>query len=467
MSDASVRMPFRPLFCYSIGNVTLTAIYGYLGAFLLKYYSDHVHLDPAWIGWAFLVRSIVDAAVDPLIGFWSDRSRFSQGRRRPFFLIGTFPAALLFYWMMTPPSGSQFLIFIYLTATSTMMVCFLSLMGISHLALGFELTTDYDERTRLFGYKNLVENLTTLVATFSVPLALLLSGYSVAGHELSRADCYCLAAAALAMLSVIAALIAYFGTSEKPSHTSDQTFRFVDGVIAILRNRAFLILLSVFVLMTIADRVTSAELFIVLEHFHGLKEEDSLALLVSLFAGALISVWPWVWLAQRHGKDVILRIAIALWPLTCIAFVARQWTMAVLCGVTFAMGVFGTGMITILGAIVPDVLEYDRDRTNQRREGMYVSIGNLVYQIAMGVGFLIAGQTLHAIGFRGESDASPDLVIGLRVTYAVVPTFLALGASLALAYFPLSKRTYQELVDCRESQVVFAAIAGPVATKVR
>ncbi|WP_010585073.1 MFS transporter [Schlesneria paludicola] len=466
MND-SVRLPFRPLFCYSIGNVTLTAIYGYLGAFLLKYYSDHVHLDPAWIGWAFLVRSVVDAAVDPLIGFWSDRSRFSQGRRRPFFLIGSIPAALLFYWMMTPPDGSQFLIFIYLTVTSTLMVCFLSLMGISHLALGFELTTDYDERTRLFGYKNLVENLTTLVATFSVPLALLLSGYSLAGHELSRADCYCLAAAALAVLSVVAALVAYFGTSERPTPSDQQTFRFVDGVVAIIQNRAFLILLGVFVLMTIADRVTSAELFIVLEHFHGLKEEDSLALLVGLFAGALISVWPWVWLAQRYGKDIILRLAIALWPITCIAFVARQWTMVELCAITFGMGVFGTGMITILGAIVPDVLEYDRHHTSQRREGMYVSIGNLVYQIAMGVGFLIAGQTLHAIGYRGESEVSPNLVLGLRVTYAAVPTVLAMGASLALVYFPISKRSYQELVECRESHVSLAPIASTANPEIR
>ena len=225
MND-SARLPFRPLVSYSIGNVTLTAIYGYLGAFLLKYYSEHVHLDPAWIGWAFLMRSVVDAAIDPLIGYWSDRSRFPQGRRRPFFIIGSVPAAILFYAMMTPPSGSQLIVFLYLTVTSTLMVCFLSLMGISHLALGFELTTDYDERTRLFGYKNLVENLTTLVATFSVPLALLLSGHSFFGHELTRADCYCLAAAALAVLSVAAALIAYFGTTERTSPSEIPKFHF-------------------------------------------------------------------------------------------------------------------------------------------------------------------------------------------------------------------------------------------------
>ena len=463
--NPQTRLPFRPLICYSIGNVTLTAIYGYLGAFLLKYYSDHVRLDPAWIGWAFLLRSLVDAAIDPLIGYWSDRSSLPQGRRRPFFVIGSIPAALLFVAMLTPPSGSQWFIFAYLTATSTLMVCFLSLMGISHLALGFEMTSDYDERTRIFGYKNLIENLTTLVATFSVPLALYWSGSMLFGRELSRADCYCLAAAALAIISVAAALIAYFGTSETQTSPQERNFPFFEGVIGIFKNDAFRVLLIVFVLMTIADRVISAEFFIVLEQYHGLREEDSISLLIGLFLGGILSVWPWVWLAQRFGKDVVLKGAIVVWPFTCIVFVAFRWSIPELCLITFTMGVFGTGVITILGAIVPDVLEYERQRTNLRREGMYVSIGNVVYQVAMGIGFLIAGQTLHAVGFRGEATTTVSVVSGLRLTYVAVPAVLAIGSLVALAYFPISKKSYLTMIELQERPVHFPAVPGTVSNE--
>ena len=79
----------------------------------------------------------------------------------------------------------------------------------------------------------------------------------------------------------------------------------------------------------------------------------------------------------------------------------------------------------------------------------------------LGIGFLIAGQTLHAIGFRGEADASPELVIGLRVTYAAIPMLLAIGALTALAYFPISKKTYQTLVGSHDRHVsVCAAVAS-------
>ena len=443
------QLPLKPLICYSVGNVTLTAIYGFLGSFLLKYYTDYVKLDPAWIGWALLIRSVVDAVIDPIIGYWSDRTQLPQGRRRPYFIIGAIPAAILFYLMMTPPNGSQTTIFVYLIVTSSLMVCFLSLMGITHLAMGFEMTNDYDERTRIFGYKNQIENLTILLATFSVPVALKFNDWTVLGHTLTRTDCYCLAAGVLAVISVGAALVAYFGTSEPVRLQQKTKYHFAEGLLGVFKNKAFRILLAVFVLVTIADRVVSAELFIVIEQFHGLREENSISLLIGFFIGGLVSVWPWVWLAQRYGKDNILRFALVLWPLTCVAFVVQQWTEIELCVVAFGIGVSGTGMLTIFGSIVPDVLEYENSGANQSREGLYVSVGNVVYQIAMGIGFFVSGQTLHLIGYHGETSthSSPDLVFWLRVTFAAIPVLLSASALIAFAYFPITKRCYLALVN--------------------
>lgn len=453
MSD-SRKLPLRPLICYSIGNVTLTAIYGFLGSFLLKYYTDFVHLDPAWIGWALFIRALVDVAVDPLIGYWSDRTPASFGRRRPFFLLGAIPGAVLFYFTLTPPTGSGFSTFLYLTAISSLMVCFLSLMGITHLAMAIEMTPDYDEQSRIFGYKNLIENLTILTATFSVPVAMHLDGISLFGHRFSRPDCYHLAAVSLAILSVVGALIAYLGTTEQPAAVP--RYRFVDGVLAVLTNKAFLVLSITFLLMTIADRVVTAELFLVLEHFHGRKEEDSIALLAGFFLGGLASVWPWVWLAQQYGKDSMLRTAIVLWPIMCIAFVLQRYQEWQLSLIAVGMGVCGTGVVTMIGAIVPDVTRFQRKNAPERCEGMYVSIGNLIYQLSVGIGFLIAGLTLHSIGYEAETTHDEHVISMLRLTFAVVPTVLAIAALLSLAFFPVTKRTYVALI---ESPVI------PVPTK--
>lgn len=446
MTD-STKLPFRPLLCYSIGNVPLTAIYGFIGAFLLKFYTDEIHLSPALIGWALCIPNIVDAMIDPLLGYWLDRVHLPQGRRRPFFLMGTIPAAVLFFFLVTPPTGPEWTVFVYLTVISVLMVCFLSLMGISHLAMGFELTSNYDERTRIFGYKNLIENVTITMAMLSVPLALNLNGITIFHHTISRVNCHQIAAGFLGMASIVAAWIAYRGTKEQPASTEISSSSFFEGVSEIFQNGAFRVLLIVFVLITIADQVTTAEFLILLEQLHGVKEEDSVPVLLGFLVGGLLSVWPWVMLAQRVGKNLAFQIALFCWPWSCAALVATSLSPAGLYAVTFAMGVFGTGMITILGAIVPDTLEYAQSKSKQRREALYVSVGNVIYQAARGIGFLIAGQTLFFIGYRKESVPSPELVERLRLTFTAVPFVFAFGAMIAFHYFPINRRSHQQLVE--------------------
>lgn len=443
----STKLPYRPLLCYSIGNVPLTAIYGFIGTFLLKFYSDETKLNPALIGWALCIPNIVDALIDPFIGHWLDRTRLPQGRRRPFFLIGTIPAAILFFFLVTPPTGSQWVMFSYLTAISVLMVCFLSLMGISHLAMGFELTTDYDERTRIFGFKNVIENITIATAMLSVPIALNLSGVNFFGHTLTRINCHQIAAGLLGLASIIAAVIAYRGTNEKSAPVQIQSGSFLEGVREIFQNRAFRVLLIVFVCITIADQVTQAEFLILLEQLHGIREEDSALVLSGFLVGSLISVWPWVMLAQRVGKNMAFQLAVVGWPWTCAALVATSLPPMGLYAVTFAMGIFVTGMITLLGAIVPDTLEYAQSQSNIRREALYVSIGNVVYQAARGIGFLIAGQTLFFVGYQTDIAPSPQLIDRLRLTFAAVPFFFACAALIAFNQFPINRRTHQQIVD--------------------
>jgi glycoside/pentoside/hexuronide:cation symporter, GPH family len=320
-------------------------------------------------------------------------------------------------------------------------------MGIPHLAMAFELTTDYDERIRIFGYKSFIENLTTILATFSVPTALAFAGSSCFGHVLTRADCYRLAAISVSMMAIGAALIAYFGTTERPLSSHERQYGFRDGLKSTFVNKPFVILLVIFVMITIADRVTTAQLFILLDCFHGRKEEQTTSLLASFFAGCLLSVWPWVWCAQRFGKKGTFRIALVGWPLTCVLLVMDRWSEAILCLTTFSVGVCDTGLMVMLGALVPDVLEYDRLRTGLRREGIYVSVGNLFWQVAMGVGFLVAGLVLSSIGYLGGTVPSIKVVNGLRWSFGGIAIVLSLAALAVFSFFPITKDTHKAVVN--------------------
>ena len=61
---------------------------------------------------------VLDAIDDPLIGYWSDRTRSRWGRRAPFIVLSTPFYALFFFFFFTPPGAdhSVFVNALYITA---------------------------------------------------------------------------------------------------------------------------------------------------------------------------------------------------------------------------------------------------------------------------------------------------------------------------------------------------------------
>src|ERR1700761_1798776 len=101
---AAPRMGFFARLGYGLGSMPAGILLTGLGAQVLVYYLNQVvGISPTLTGNLILASLLIDAALDPLIGRWSDNVRTRWGRRHPFIYVGAVLTAVAFYALWHAP----------------------------------------------------------------------------------------------------------------------------------------------------------------------------------------------------------------------------------------------------------------------------------------------------------------------------------------------------------------------------
>jgi Na+/melibiose symporter-like transporter len=142
---------------YGSGAIAVAAKDAAVVHFLAFYYTQVIGL-PGWLyGLSALFAQLFDAFSDPVLGTLSDNSRTRFGRRHPWMAASALPIGVGFLLLFAPPSGApQWLVFVWITFVQTALRTLLSVFSIPHTTLGAELSTDYEERTRIASYRTLL-----------------------------------------------------------------------------------------------------------------------------------------------------------------------------------------------------------------------------------------------------------------------------------------------------------------------
>ena len=149
---------------YGTGAVAVAAKDAAVVHFLAFYYTQVIGL-PGWLyGLSALFAQLFDAFSDPVLGTLSDNSRTRYGRRHPWMVASALPIGVGFLLLFAPPSDApHWLVFVWITFVQTSLRVLLSVFSIPHTTLGAELSTDYEERTRIASYRTLLAWLVGIV----------------------------------------------------------------------------------------------------------------------------------------------------------------------------------------------------------------------------------------------------------------------------------------------------------------
>lgn len=430
----SSGVPRRVGLAYATGDLGISIAYFALGFFFLYYLTDIVGLPPAVAGTVFLVGKLWDGVNDPLVGVLADRTRSPRGRKRVYLLYGAFPFGLSFavlWWI--PAGGPTAPTAILATTLLLLFATTYSLVGVPYQALVPVITNDYDERTRLVGYK----------AILSAVGAVLGGGLALAVD--SQAD----VATALRVMAVVFGM-AITGTTLLAAR-SVKTYAAADTVeitaipvaryFRLLTERSVATLMGYKVLAAIATGCLTASLPYFAETVIGSASTATMALAAYTVIGASM-VPAWGRLSRRIDKRRLMLAAsgVATTLLVAVGLLATADSSVAFIVWAGLLGAAMSAHLVIPPSLVPDLVEWYEFRRGERHESVFFGLWMTVHQIGVGIAGFVLGLCLSLFGYDGGASVqSGDAVLGVRVVFALVPAVFLVVSALLLQHYAATR----------------------------
>ncbi len=451
-------VPFLTKLVYGTGDWGMATFNTIRQIFYAIFLTDVVGLSPQLASFAALVGIIWDAVNDPIIGALSDRVRTRWGRRRPFLLLFAIPfggAFVLLWW--APPWETQLALTIHVTLAYMLADTLQTLVVVPFLSLTPDLTEDYDERTSLTTYRMLFNLFASLAAAAGAPEI-------VASFQNPQRG-YLFMSLIFGGLGILPFLAIFLVTRERREHLLLPTPSIRTSLRAAWENTPFRIATIINLLNWVTfDLVALTLPFFIRywvdsgEQYHqiqvpliGTLTTESLVFFI-LLTTAIAALPLWSFLARRLGKRDAYIIGMSFWAVVQLLIIAIMpgqhifiFTMAFFAGISVSTA------HVLPNALFPDVLEWDELRTNQRRDGMYYGILNLIRKLTSAAAIFLALQVLGLFNYQSPPEGvslfqqAPETLLAIRILTGPGGSLLLLGAIVAAFFYPVSRERHTRI----------------------
>jgi Na+/melibiose symporter-like transporter len=429
---------------YGFGSVAFGVKDNGFAFFLLLYYNQVLGLPEALVGFGIMVALMVDAFLDPLIGYVSDHWHSRWGRRHPFMYAAAVPVAVSYYFLWSPPALSGQHLLWYFALLAVLVRVLIAFYEIPSSSLVAELSDHYDERTSILSYRfffgwwggltmSILSYTLFLVPDSAHPVGVL----NPAGYHR-----YGLTAA---FIMAGAILVSAVGTHSYIPSLRQPPARRRAGLGGIMRelrqtfaNPSFLGLFGAAVFGGVAVGLTAALTLYFNTYFWELSSPQMSVLTALNFVSAAIAFALTPALSVRFGKKpaaiatssaglfvgplpVVLRL-LGLFPANGTPLLLPA--LAALN--TLLVTLFITSSI-LLASMLADVVEESEVGTGRRSEGVFFAANAFAQKSVSGIGIFSSTVLLNLIGFpRNAQPGAVDAAVVRRLGLAYAPAIVVL-----------------------------------------
>lgn len=421
-----------------------------LVVYLPPFYAEDLALGLSAVGAVFMGTRLWDIFTDAILGSVTDAVRTRWGRRRPWIVLAV-PIVVLAVWrLFLPPEDAGL---VYLLIWLVVLYVGWTMLTISHMAWGAELSDDYHVRSRLQGWRQaaLVIGMVTVLALPAI------AEQRFGGGGWTRAAAM---GWFIIVLLPIAVAVSVLGLGERPVRdTGRERASSLQAYKLALKNPLVWRLLGADLCAGIAPGVTASLYVFFVGHAMQLEEHTS-ALLLSYFVAGLISVPIWVRISYRFGKHRTFSAAMlymaATLPLVLLLEPGNVWAYAP-ANIVYGLG-FGAAPV-LLRSITADITDDDAVRSGTQRAGLFYSLLAMTNKLGFAVAVGVAYPLLDVFGFDPHIENTPEAIAGLEGVFVTVPVICFLIAAAIMWRFPLDERRQAQL----RAEVSGGADAAPRA----
>src|SRR6056297_558030 len=463
------KVPLGQKASFGAGHLVLNLLPGALGVFMF-FLLTAFGMSPFLAGLLGGLPRIFDALSDPIMGFITDNTKSRWGRRRPYIFIGAILSGLFFIllWQMDE-NNSQTYNFWYFLIMSMVFLVGNTMFATPLIGLGYEMTTDYNERTRLMAFSQTVGQVAWMIVPWFWVLIAdpdLFADQATGVRQLSVVvGGICIA------LGLLPAIFCEGLDDSKMENRKEITFKtalsnlkeLFQSIILVSKNKPFMKLCAAtFLVFNGFQLVASFSYFIIVFYmFNGdygaAGNWPAWFSTITAVATAFLVIPIVSKIADIFGKRRAFIISTAL---SIVGYLLKWWGFSPenpwLMFMPIPFMAFGLGgLFTLMMSMTADVCDLDELRNGMpRKEGTFGAIYWWMVKLGQAIALVLGGLVLELVGFdQNAATQTVETMTRLRIADILIPAATAGLAIWVMVSYNLTeeraKKIQNELVARR------------------
>ena len=425
-------------------------------SFLLKFYTDVMHISAGVVGIVMMLARFVDAFTDVTMGRICDRAKPTKsGKFKPWILRMCAPVAIASFLIYQSGFADRpmwfrvsWLVVTYILWGSI----FYTSINIPYGSMASTISPDVGDRQSLSTFRTMGSTLAGVIVGAGVPLLAydtrIINGESIAELNGPR---FTLIAGVFSILAVMSYLLCYVMTTERviPTEMRGKQASIKNLVVSAVKNRAIVSIIVASVLMLLSQFTLQQMANYVYPDYYantGAQSASTIAMMGGMIIAAILAR-P---LTEKFGKAEISVVSSIIAAAVCIVlYFVRPENVWVYVGVN-ALSWLGLGIFAMVSwALITDVIDYSEIKNGVREDGSIYALYSFARKMGQAAAAGLTGLFLTLIGYEKlPGEALPESVKnGIFDISTLIPAIgFILLATVLWFWYPLHKSEVEKNV---------------------